>query len=722
MQTSRAVLAFAYVAEQFGRTGDLATGLLPLFAPVIAKRAGQKFNPEQFATDVAEMYDIEMHPYVAEEFAPRLAAEGFLIQTANFHQNAAYENVQVELAAAPISEGALNSLLERFLQFAENLLRPVGVEISRQMLKDGLLDRLVQPDFLGLMLRPDRTSTGPHTLVLRSEPDADESASDTQRLRIDYLAARFILDMRNKSPQDFDLLVDISSGAVTAEVALTLQHPPGSGEDLADLRIVLDGPLIMDALGFGQDGLESGIQYARRLIESVKKAKAIPVIFQHTMEEVEGAIRSPVENYERGQPVYGHLGRRLLHNSTFAPYLRSVLRDLPQLVTDLGVQVLPFSNIDRAKARVFFTEKNEEKLSEEIGFYHNNETQLRDARSIADVLRIRERARAKTLKEAQILFVTRNGRLARLSRQFLLRSGLMSREYLPPCITDRYLAGLLWITQGGGGSHLSRERLISNCTAAISPRRDVVTKVHRFLENLSQVRADRFDALMTNERAEHFLMDRTIGDVTLIKDSNLEAIYRDVELIAGERVAAQKDEEMANLRSSHDAALATQRAAHEDAMRTTMEAAAEKLQTESTRLLQLEGQLAEERERKSEAEAAVQRLRSERAEHVALQVARCHDAGARAAKWARVRVGVTMLLISVALGLLTAFLPEFFPHQVIVITVVLIVITQTFTVANYLIYRETALDGYVRRCQKNASNRRAIELGVEQEVTQGLGN
>ena len=178
---------------------------------------------------------------------------------------------------------------------------------------------------------------------------------------------------------------------------------------------------------------------------------------------------------------------------------------------------------------------------------------------------------------AQILFVTRNGRLARLSRQFLLRSGLMSREYLPPCITDRYLAGLLWITQGGGGSHLSRERLISNCTAAISPRRDVVTKVHRFLENLSQVRADRFDALMTNERAEHFLMDRTIGDVTLIKDSNLEAIYRDVELIAGERVAVQKDEEMANLRSSHDAALATQRAAHEDAMRTTMEAAAGKI-------------------------------------------------------------------------------------------------------------------------------------------------
>ena len=476
MQTSRALLTFAYVAEHFAKTGDLATGLLQLFAPVIAKRAGQKFVPEQFAADVGEMYDIEMHPYVAEEFAPRLAAAGYLTQTASFHQNAAYENAHVELAAPPVSEDTLNALLDRFVVFAEDLLRVVGVDIAGQVLKDGLLDRLVQPDFLGLMVRPDRASPGPHTLTLKAEPATDKNESDTQRLRLDYLAARFILQSKDKAPDDFDLLVDISSGAVTAEVALSLQHPPGSGDDLADLQIVLDGPLIMDALGFGQDGLESGVEYARLLIEAIKQAKAIPVIFQHTMEEVAGAMRSPLENYERRQPVYGHLGRRLIHNSAFPSYLRSVLADLPELVTKLGIEILPFSNIDRAKARVVFTETNEGRLSEAIGFYHNFETRLRDARSIADVLRIRERARAKTLKDAQIVFVTRNGRLARFSRDFLLRAGLMSPDYFPPCITDRYLAGLLWITQGGGGSHLSRERLISNCTAAITPRRDVVTK------------------------------------------------------------------------------------------------------------------------------------------------------------------------------------------------------------------------------------------------------
>lgn len=230
--------------------------------------------------------------------------------------------------------------------------------------------------------------------------------------------------------------------------------------------------------------------------------------------------------------------------------------------------------------------------------------------------------------------------------------------------------------------------------------------------------AERFDALMTNERAEHFLMDRTLADVTLITDRNLEEIYRDVELIAGERVAAQKNAEMMQLRSAHETELASQRTAHDDAIRATLERSAESLQAEATRSLQLEGELAEERRRAIDAEAAVQRLQSAQAERIALQVAQCRTAGLRAAKWARVRVGVAMLFISVVLGLLTAFLPQLFPHQAFVVTVVLIVLTQTFAVTNYLIFPDAALDGYVKQCQENAVARRATELGVEQEEDQ----
>ncbi len=80
MSVSRTLIAFAYVADQFAKSNDIAAGLMPLFAPVISARAGAVFDSIQFAKDVSETYGLDMHPYVAEEMAPTLAQAGFLIR------------------------------------------------------------------------------------------------------------------------------------------------------------------------------------------------------------------------------------------------------------------------------------------------------------------------------------------------------------------------------------------------------------------------------------------------------------------------------------------------------------------------------------------------------------------------------------------------------------------------------------------------------------------
>jgi len=72
----------------------------------------------------------------------------------------------------------------------------------------------------------------------------------------------------------------------------------------------------------------------------------------------------------------------------------------------------------------------------------------------------------------------------------------------------------------------------------------------------------RFEALMTNERAEHFLMDRTLADATLITQDNFEEIYRDIEEVAAERVTTKKNEEIAALTKKHEEQLETLDASH----------------------------------------------------------------------------------------------------------------------------------------------------------------
>ena len=715
MTTSRTLLTFAYIADQFAKSGDIGDGLLKLFAPVIAKRKGKNFDPSEFAADVLELYDIEMHPYVAEDFAPRLAAAGYLIPTATFAQNAVYQNGDFDLPEIPISLQALEALLDRFADSATDLLITNDLAIPRDTLKSGLLDRLVQPDFLGLMVRPDRASLVPRKLSLTQDTPQDRP-EDGDRLRLDYLSARFILDCIESSPSDFELLVAISSGALATEVVLSLQSPPGIGEYFADVKIVLDGPLIMDALGFGQDG---PVKYSKLLIEAIKRAQATPVVFLHTITEIEGAIRTPLENFERGQEVYGHLGRKLLKNRAFAPYLRSVLGKLSEHIQALGVNVLPFSDLDRSVLRKVLTETNEDRLAGAIGSYAAVESKLRDARSVADVLRIRGFAKAKSLSDCGLVFVTRNARLARLSRRFLINEGMMAREYFPPCITDRYLAGLFWITQGGGGGQLSRERLIANCTSAVMPRRDVITKMHRFLSDLNADMALRFDALMTNERAEHFLMDRTLADITLINEGNLEEIYRDVERIAGERVAAEKDSTIAELQSAHSEERAQTREDHERQLNEAHERASSDIRAEAARAVELEGQVEEQRHLAELAADDVRTLRATEQARITELVQRCVSHGKKAAQKARFRIAVGMIMVSIALGLATHFVPGIASStsQSALWTVLFIALSQGFSVINYFKYPEAALAKYVNRSRDNALLQRARDLNIENAIS-----
>ena len=227
---------------------------------------------------------------------------------------------------------------------------------------------------------------------------------------------------------------------------------------------------------------------------------------------------------------------------------------------NLGVDVLDISAVDRAKNRIYFTEIHENQMANELGYYERDAARLHDARVVADALRLRGGERVTSIGKAKVVFVTRNGRLARRSRHYLTERSLIARDYFPPCISDKHLAGLLWISLGGGGDTLPRLRLVANCSAAVMPRRDLVSRMHRFFADLNPTMEKRFQALMTNERAEHFLMDRTLSDVAVITQDNYEEIYRDIEEVTAERVSKRKDCEIASLKAAHTKELKTYKA------------------------------------------------------------------------------------------------------------------------------------------------------------------
>ena len=166
MNLTRALIAFAYVADRFSKTNDIAQGLVPLFAPLISARAGTVFDPEVFANDVKNSYDIEMHPYVAEEFAAMLAKVGYLEEDrrGNVVQ---YTNLKRELPDPPVREEQLQALVGGFGAFAGPRLERIGSTLTPDKIEEAFIDRLVRPEFLALLLRPDNPVLGSKTLTLK---------------------------------------------------------------------------------------------------------------------------------------------------------------------------------------------------------------------------------------------------------------------------------------------------------------------------------------------------------------------------------------------------------------------------------------------------------------------------------------------------------------------------------------------------------------------------
>src|SRR5437899_2912863 len=68
-----ALITFAFVRERIEQTGDMVSGLVPLFAPIIKERSGQIFDANLFAKDLNKFYGILVSPLIVKDMEPRLA-------------------------------------------------------------------------------------------------------------------------------------------------------------------------------------------------------------------------------------------------------------------------------------------------------------------------------------------------------------------------------------------------------------------------------------------------------------------------------------------------------------------------------------------------------------------------------------------------------------------------------------------------------------------------
>lgn len=731
MQLTRPLIAFAFLAEKFEQTGDIAQGLMPLFAPIIREHEGKEFSASSFATGISEYYGIKVHPWAVEDWLGRLEKEGLVEKIGITSGVFSYRYVKSPDESKPIDERDIRGLLDAFLAHANKKLTDHGLSIPKETIEKGFVDRLVRMEFLNIILKPDTAKELPtystSTLRLPKSPEeALERERQDREARLDFLCADFILNTSNENLQLFEMLLQIACGALVAEVILDFQVPAQKVE-LKSLTIYLDAPFIMDLLDLSY---AENVKYSGELFRQLKETAARVAVFPHSLDEIRGAIKAPLDRFEHGEPVTGPTGTRL-HSSAFRAYARSILGGREPEMKSLGIDIAGTSTFKSAQSLQSFAETEEEELSQRIGFYENASAKLRDAGSIANIIRLRQRADIpmQNLAASRAIFLTRNSRLANLSATFLIGRGVIGERSVPPCITDRYMAGLLWISQGGKGKELSRYRLLANCASAVSPRRDVLKRMHGFLSQVDEVKARHFQALMTNNKAAHYLMSKALGDATLVTKDNFEDVYEEVQRIAAEKVTKEKDQEIEKLhveygqivKTKEEELQSTKNALQTKLSQTDMDAAqaVQKAQNEAytadEERLKTQLQVREEQRRADALKQKVESLQAEvdrKNRHSLLLAVR--DAK-KAQLFAQLKVTAWFVVISVVLACITMFAPIFFGQKSLGTTLALfltIALGGVFTALQFWVFPERLFGAYVTRQRDATLVRKARELEV----------
>jgi hypothetical protein len=569
----RPLLAYAFLAQATPKPGDLLSGLVPIFIPIAKRNTGKRFDAKEFSTQVGELYGIGISPWAVDDLSPRLEKAGLLYKQPITGSSYEYYYAEVQGEFTEVSEHDIKDVVGRFIEFATPILQGNGLNVEHHALERAFFDELTQIDFHTIVSKPDKPEHSARTLGLPRTADqvaADAAASNQARL--DVLCAAFVIAMKQKDRRVFDLIVKIAAGALVVQVVLNMQDP-GPTVSLAGLRVLLDAPILMSMLDLGD---EKQHEYALQLKVQLTEHGAHLEVFQHSVDEIRDNLRASVSASESGTG-YGATVRRL-RGGMYRAYVASVRADLEGTIARAGVRIV--DPVARTSAFQHFTQQDEDGVYGMLGHFINPLAQQRDAASIAAIMRMRQgkHARMGQFHLAHSLFVTENPHVAERGMKYALMRKLIRPNEVPPAVTDRFLAGMLWVIFGGKADELTEYRLLASCSAALEARNDVSQKVHQFLNQIDARKAEHFRALMTTERSAQYLMELTLGDSALIHstddadrlllrlDEEYRRQYKEESATLVARVRSQAEEEVQRARDLATSHADQARAAEADAM------------------------------------------------------------------------------------------------------------------------------------------------------------
>ncbi|MES9827411.1 MAG: hypothetical protein ABW201_04020 [Candidatus Thiodiazotropha sp.] len=638
----RSVISYAFLAQATRGEGDLFSGLAPIFKPIAKIHAGKTFDASEFSKLVDELYGLKVHPWAVDDLIPRLENAGLLLRTQHTEEMHEYVYAEITEEFDAVTEKDIKYVIQRFVEFAKPILQQNRLPVDEVALEEGFLSQLVDMSFVSILLKPDRTkedARGTGTITLKKPKEqAEWEEHISTRAKVDVLCASFIVDVYHNDEGLYDLIMRIATGAIISEVVLNLQDP-GETVSLKGLNVMLDAPFLMSALNLSS---EEAHTFAVEICDQLRDKEAALIAFEHSIDELKDNLNAVINKTKDGMG-FGATARRL-KNLAFAAYANSVLKNTDTVLKQHDIRQIAAPG--STASFQYFTDTDREEFQRSLGFYYNRRAQERDAESIAAVVRLRRGKQVKMgrLPMAEYVFITENAWVATQAERFLKRRKLFNDGEVPPALSEKYLAGLLWVLYGGKGHELTRHLLLANCAAALEPRSDVIAQMHRFLSQVDDKQAELFSALMTEERAGQYAMQLTLGDSSFITKENAPIVLEQIKKSLIEKHEADKRREMDSIQQDHESELDRNKEVSERLRQELMDANAEGIQTKN--------KLDETKRRVDQIEEALKVEKRARNDEKKRLVGKCVKTSVKYEK--RIHVGIGLLIAAIS-GLIVWF-------------------------------------------------------------------
>jgi len=527
---SRSLIAYSIYSGILNKSKCSHMDALALFVkPIAAGCAGTMFDPDALSKEFKKRYYINIPSLVISGMAGDLESIGILENKGSTRGSTAYYYAQQDEYFEVPNDAVTSTVFDKFLEFAR--AEGIGInEIEDEALVDSFLDKMLNIESLRLVRQKDnivKVKASKKTLTLSKASPLDEKVIFDKK--IDFIVSEFILMSRDDG-ELYSKIEEMAFGNLVGETLLTFNDPPQGVNDLSGLSVYLDGPLLMDILGInkGRD------KYGSELNDLLRRAGINVRVFYHTIDEVERVLDGHASSYNSTYPMS--------YKFIDTPEIRQRVNVYRGNVEGYIQDELLFEVVDTPSSinthRATIKDEEEARLRELL-YWHNDNEEARDAdvKSIESLVELRSMAEFPTrIYDAREMFLTRNTALVSSGNKFfserLKKVGKYSSAAIgravPIIMTDKQIAGVAWLLHGGGNKEVARSRLIANCMTAVSPKNDVAAKVYNLLLDSSEEDAKRFEAVITNQRAEALLNKLTFGVPDVVTPENVVEFYEEV--------------------------------------------------------------------------------------------------------------------------------------------------------------------------------------------------